>query len=300
MKIAELLANYDRILTECAIAERLRRSPAVTLHPTLFHTPLIYGPDDMRAAMTSIYREYLTVASRAGLPLLLTAPTWRLDSQRVAEAGVRASINADAVEFMIRLREDFQTEAPILVGALVGPQNDCYRPELAPPAAAAASFHRGQIEELAATSADFLQTQTLPNVGEAIGIATEMARSGKPYFMSFCTGTDGLVLDGTPLPEAMAEVDSAVSVPPLGYYVNCTHPSFILKRYQRGELDRLVGIQANGSSKDVATLDEASETHADPIGHWSAEMHRLHEVHGVQILGGCCGTSLGHLEALAR
>jgi homocysteine S-methyltransferase len=39
-----LLAHHPRILAECAVAERLRRLPGVELHPTLFNTPLIYGP----------------------------------------------------------------------------------------------------------------------------------------------------------------------------------------------------------------------------------------------------------------
>jgi homocysteine S-methyltransferase len=300
MSLYEILDKHSLILAECAVAERLRRHPEVELHPTLFNTPLIYGPERAREIMADVYREYLQVAAGANLPLLLTAPTWRLDKDRVAAADVRKSINTDAVEFLVRLSQS-HTQTPVLVGALVGPKNDCYRPEMAPDTDEAYEFHSHQIKELAATEADFLQAQTLPAMPEAIGIARAMAQTGRPYIISFCTGPDGRVLDGTLLNEAMEMIDgdSECESRPAGYYVNCTHPQFLLDGYPGVSLDRLVGIQANGSSLDVRSLDGADQTAADPVPDWAAAMLALHREHSVSVLGGCCGTSVEHLRALA-
>jgi len=297
---ASLLASHPLILAECAVAERLRRLPGVELHPTLNNSSLVYGPSRSREAMASIYLEYMATARKAGLPILLSAPTWRLDAARVAAAGVPASINTDAVAFLMELCDRAgNRSSPLVVGALVGPKNDCYRPELAPGADEAAAFHGAQIRELASTRAGFLLAQTLPAVDEALGIARAMPATGKPYLISFCTGTDGRVLDGTPLPDAMARLDAALHTPPVGYFVNCTHPRFLLDAYRPGELARLIGIQANGSSRDVTTLDGSAATVTEPVQTWCAAMRALHEIHAVPILGGCCGTSLPHLEALA-
>jgi homocysteine S-methyltransferase len=296
--LAELLAAHPKILAECAIAERLRRMPGVTLHPTLFNTPLIYGPDDAKRAMSSLYEEYLHTASDAGLPLLLTAPTWRLDATRIAAAGVPETINADAVSFLLELRDRHPSPAPVLVGALTGPKNDCYRPEPAPDSEVAETFHTPQIGALAATAADFLLAQTLPAVREALGVARAMAATDKPYLISFCTGTDGNVLDGTPLPDAMSFLDEQLARPPVGYFVNCTHPQFILDAWQPGTLGRLIGIQANASSKDVTRLDGSCATESDPVGNWARAMLELHTKHHVPILGGCCGTTLAHMQSL--
>lgn len=299
--LQDLVKNYPLILAECAVAERLRRRPRVELHPTLFNTPLIYGPDHARDEMTSIYREYLDVANKSELPILLTAPTWRLDAARIAEAGAPKTINSDAVQFLINLRGQLANHhSPVAIGALVGPQNDCYRPDLAPSADEAEKLHTPQIEELANTEADFLLAQTLPAVGEAYGIARAMAATGKPYIISFCTGTDGRVLDGTPLPEAVDKLDEKLPRAPVGYFVNCTHPRFLTEKYEVGELDRLIGIQANGSSCDVTSLDGSDSTQADPVYDWSKSMADLHYKHGVSILGGCCGTSTEHLKALSQ
>ena len=296
--LAELLSAHPKILAECAIAERLRRMPGITLHPTLFNTPLIYGPDEATTAMSSLYEEYLQTASAAGLPLLLTAPTWRLDATRVAAAGVPETINADAVSYLIGIRDRHPSSTPVLVGALTGPRSDCYRPELAPDADEAEKFHTPQITALAATAADFLLAQTLPAVGEALGVARAMSATRKPYLISFCTGTDGRVLDGTPLPEAMAFLDKQLTRPPVGYFVNCTHPQFLLDAYPVGTLDRLIGIQANASSKDVTRLDGSCATEADPVENWARAMLELHTKHHVPILGGCCGTTLAHMRSL--
>ena len=296
---ASLLATHPKILAECAVAERLRRMPGITLHPTLFNTPLIYGPEDARRAMASIYQEYLGIAAGAGLPLLLTAPTWRLDATRVAAAGVPETINADAVSFLLEIRASHPSPAPVLVGALTGPQNDCYRPHLAPDADAAEIFHTPQITALAATAADFLLAQTLPALGEALGVARAMAATNKPYLISFCTGTDGRVLDGTPLPDAMDFLDQRLSRPPVGYFVNCTHPRFLLDAWPPGTLSRLIGIQANASSKDVTRLDGSASTEADSVESWASAMLDLHSTHHVPILGGCCGTTPAHMRSLA-
>lgn len=167
----------------------------------------------------------------------------------------------------------------------MGPRNDCYKPELAPLEDEAERFHATQIEELTGAGVDYLLAQTMPSVREAVGIARAMARTGRDYLISFCTGPDGLVLDGTPLPEAMARVDASVpeDEKPVGYFVNCTHPGFLLARYRSGALGRLIGIQANGSSKDVTRLDGASATVMDPVEGWASAMLRLHEDPGVVI-----------------
>ena len=300
----QILASSSRILAECAVSERLRRLPGVVLHPTLFNAPLIYDSGLAHDAMVSIYRDYLKIARDSGWPILLTAPTWRLDASRVAAAGMPASIVTDAVSFVMERRQETPSDQPpVLIGGLVGPQSDCYRPDLAPSAGEAMEFHKAQIDELAATDVDFLLAQTMPSVAESSGIAALMSATGKPFVISFCTGTNGKVLDGTSLPEAMARIDTMFHSEkrPVGYFVNCTHPQFILSAYPTsGDLDRLIGIQANGSSRDVTLLDGSQMTVADPVESWAASMQELHIKHQVKVLGGCCGTGAAHLEALAR
>ena len=103
--LEELLDRNDLILAEAAIAERLRRHDGVTLHPTLFNSPFIYE-EEAGKLMGDLYRQYVEIARSAGVPILLAAPTWRLDRERIREAGVPETINRDAVDYMLQVRSE--------------------------------------------------------------------------------------------------------------------------------------------------------------------------------------------------
>lgn len=295
------LDRHALVLMEAAIVERLRRDSAATLHPRLVHATLLHD-EAGRGELRRIYCDYIDVARRARLPILLCTPTWRANRERLEEAGIRSDLNRDAVHFLedLRVAPDLP-EPPVLIGGLIGCKNDCYLPEEGLPPDEAESFHAWQLDRLARAGADFLIAETLPNIGEAVGLARAMAATGVPFVVSFVIDRSGRLLDGTPLAEAVGTVDGAVDPRPLGYMVNCAHPTFLCAATQPPALfDRLIGFQANASSLDHADLDGASKLQADDIPSWGEEMLTLHRRYGVKILGGCCGTGVEHLRYLTE
>ncbi len=299
MNLQTTLTSASLVLTECAIAERLRRAGEVELHPTLFNTPLIYDVRG-REKLAAIYRQYREIAARAALPILLCAPTWRIDQVRIAEAGFDKSLLFDAVSFMGNLQQQWQAQdSKVFIGGLIGPKNDCYKPEQALDAEAAQAFHQWQIEQLAQAGVDCIIAQTIPAVSEALGMARALAHSGVPAIISFVINRNGQVLDGTPLIDAINTLDASLAVPPLGYMVNCVYPTFVCAETQPPALfQRLLGIQANSSSLDHSQLDGAAVLHQDDLQHWGDNMLRLNSEFGVKILGGCCGTDNTYLQYL--
>jgi homocysteine S-methyltransferase len=297
-----LLQNYPLILAEAAIAERLRRMDGITLHPTLFNTPLIYDEQGSET-MRDLYLQYVSIARSANLPLLLAAPTWRLDRDRVAAGKVPASINADAVSYMQDIRSSaMQTNntCPIMVGGLIGPKNDCYQPSQALGTDDARSFHAHQIEELNRSNIDYILAQTMPSIHESLGMAMAIATSEVPYIISFCIDRSGRVLDGTSLKDAMSFIDEQVQRVPLGYMVNCAYPTFLCPEAQPAEVfSRLIGYQANASSMDLSDLEGADESFENSLEDWGDQMINLNRQYGVSILGGCCGTTDRHLKYIA-
>ncbi len=292
-----LLENHEFILAEAAITERLRHCDGVELHPSLFNAPLIYDEDAARV-MAGIYGQYIEIARDAGVPILLAAPTWRLDRSRIRKAGVAPTINRDAVSFMRGIQERSGYRDTRL-GGLLGPRNDCYAPELALSAAEAGEFHAPQAEELAGTGVDYLMAQTVPAVSEAVGLARAMVATGVPSIISFCINRQGRVLDGCPLDAAIARLDEALGGTLLGYMVNCSHPSFLdPDAMSTASLRRLIGFDANASSMDHHDLEGASSTQQDSLEDWTKTMLSLNQTHGVKILGGCCGTDDSYLRAL--
>lgn len=301
MNFNKLLEEFPLILTECAISERLRRRPDVELHPVLFNTPLIYEETGSKR-LEEIYYSYLEIADKAKLPILFCAPTWRVSRERIEEAGVPLSINRDAVTFMkgFRTRHD-SNNSKVTIGALLAPKNDCYSPGAALGRDQAADYHSWQIDELAETDAEVIIAQTMPAVSESLGMADRLAVSGKPYVISFIIDRSGRVLDGTHLTEAIDRVDQSVESPPAGYMVNCVYPTFLHAENQSTDsLKRLVGIQANASSKDPDQLEGSEHLQQDPLTDWGEHMLQLHKKYGVKILGGCCGTDHSYLQYLAE
>ena len=293
----DLFSPYPFVLSEAAICERLRRDESITLHPTLFNTPLIYDPAGARV-LAEVYHEYIDIAREFGVPIIIAAPTWRLDPVRVADAGVPQTINRDAVEFIQRVKQDSGYEQVFVTGLLAS-KNDCYDPEEALSAEEAEDFHAAQGQQLADAGVDLLTAQTIPAVSEAEGMARAMIATGLPAVIGFCINRHGKVLDGTPLDEAINLLDERLGGAPLGYAVNCSHPSFVpAERMDPRALSRLLEIAANSSSIDHGELDQLEQTVEDDIDEWADAMVKLHKNHGVKILGGCCGTTDRHLRAI--
>jgi homocysteine S-methyltransferase len=104
----------------------------------------------------------------------------------------------------------------------------------------------------------------------------------------------------------MSGIDGTVSPRPLGYLVNCVHSSALDAALAtpagRRALDtgRLLGLQANTSSKSPEELDGAEELEREAPEAFASGMCALRNRFGLRVLGGCCGTDAAHISALAR
>lgn len=70
------------ILTEGAVVERLRREFHIPLDEDLIHAALIYN-DSYRGVLADIYKQYIDIATRYQLPLMLMTPTRRASVERI-------------------------------------------------------------------------------------------------------------------------------------------------------------------------------------------------------------------------
>jgi S-methylmethionine-dependent homocysteine/selenocysteine methylase len=298
-KMKELVERYDLILMEGAVIERLRRSNNIQLHTKLLSTPLIYS-NEGSSALSNIYNSYIDIAKTADLPFIMCAPTWRANYLNVSNSGLSKNINIDAVHFMKEIRKAHGAfSQKIKIGGMIGSKNDCYLPEQGLSVNDSELFHAWQIEQLAEGGADFLTAETIPSVNEALGMAKSFAKTEIPYIIGFVISRDGLILDGTKLIDAINIIDQGVTHPPLGYFIICSHPSFLCAENQpRNLFSRLIGYLGNASSLDHCELDGSSTLKIDDVLEWGKQMLNLNRKYGVKILGGCCGTGEEHLKFL--
>ncbi len=280
------------------MVERLRRHPGCSLDEHVAHAAFPRSPGPARI-LAGLYREYLEVAKQARLPMVCFSPTWRANPERLLRAGLTPDVNRDGVLFLRRIMTEYDG---ILLGGLMGCRGDAYRPSQALGADEAASFHGAQAQALADAGCDFLFASTLPAASEAKGLAAAMARTGAPYVLSFLINAQGELLDGTPIPEAIAQIDATVSPAPLGYLANCVHPSIMaraLEHCDAASRGRMLGLQANTSAKSPDELEGSEHLETEDPERFAEAMVDLQRRFGLRILGGCCGTDARHIHSLA-
>jgi homocysteine S-methyltransferase len=303
----KLLAASPVILGEGAVIERLRRSGNIQLDEHVVNSALIYQ-EAGRSALEAICRQYLEIGQRHNLPLLLSTPTWRAGRDRIAAAGLTGcDLNGDNFHFLAEIRDSYGDYAgQVAICGLMSCRGDAYKPEDAMTAIAAAEFHAFQAEALAKAGVDLLLAATLPAVSEAIGLARAQAATGLPYMVSFVARPEGTLLDGTPLNEAIATIDAAVSPCPLAYMINCTHAS-VFRSAMRNEInssplvrERVIGLLANTAALSPEELDASPELVEEAPETFGSAVSALHGELGIKVLGGCCGTDQRHIDCLAR
>ncbi len=234
--------------------------------------------------------------------MMLLTPSWRLSRERVKAAGAPEDINRQLCRILRRQLDELPAgQPPVLLAGLLGCAKDAYRPEEGLSTDDARSVHHWQAEELCAGGCDLLVAQTMPALPEAIGMTLAMCDTGHECITSFVIGSDGCLLDGTPLPDAVDACDIASTMKPLGYMVNCAWPGFLkAEEIPASTRQRLIGFQANASSLDHAALNDARTLLSEDVELWASELFALHQALELPIIGGCCGTGEEHLKALVK
>jgi homocysteine S-methyltransferase len=307
MNFHDFLASTGLILAEGSIYEQLRRHPSIVFDPYLANSTLIY--DSAAAAiLEKIHRDYLDVGQNYGLPMTAATDTWRANKERISQSKfAEHAVNQDNVRFLRSICNSYgHMAAPIFICGVLGPMGDAYRPDEALAIEEAEDFHRFQIEALAETGVDFIKAATLPAFSEALGIARAIATTRLPYILSFVIRDNGTLLDGTPLHQAIQKIDAGVHRSPLGYAVNCVHPTVLIKGLNRDKLaqrslsNRLLGFSANTSARNPEELDGLEELEVEEPEILGLLMQKVHQKYGTKILGGCCGTGTNHIEIMAQ
>lgn len=301
MPTVEEVLRAGPVLSEASIFERLRRTPGIEFDPEVGIGALVTD-SRWQPALWEIHRSYLEIGLEAGLPVLLQTDTWRAHPQRVARSRYSdRDLNAENARMLRDLRHtEAERGGTVIIGGLVGPLGDGYGGDIAPSAEVAEMEMRAQVEELETAGVDVLMAGTLPNAEEALGISRALAASTLPYIVGVVVRADGTLLDATPLRDFVERVDHGTRRPPLGYALNCVHPTIADEALAAQPIgDRAIGLFANASALTPEELDGRDELDASTPEAFAVELIATGQTHGLSILGGCCGTDASHLRAVA-
>ena len=261
-----------------------------------------------RLALNDYFRGFLELAERVGSGMILESATWRASSDWAEALGLAQDeldqLNRDAVMMLIGLRAEYQSKVPdIIVSGCIGPRGDGYDPGRIMSVDDARHYHAHQAHVLSSAGADILTAITMTNVPEAVGLCLAAQELQAQSVISFTVETDGRLPTGEPLRDAIASVDEATDRYPAYYMINCAHPTHFAASLQEGAewTSRIRGVRANASRCSHAELDAMTELDiGDP-----AELAALHrdlrrKFPTINVLGGCCGTDLRHITAIAE
>jgi homocysteine S-methyltransferase len=268
---------------------------------------VLVDDDRGRVALTEYFRRHAEIAVQRGCGLILETPTWRASRDCGLlldyDATELRRVNAAAVELVDGVRGGFTdyATAPVLISGCIGPRADGYRLSERMTEDEARAYHTEQIETLASTAVDLVHAMTLTYPAEAIGIAQAAAAAGVPAVISFTTETDGRLPDGSSLADAVSAVDAATGGSPVYYGINCAHPIHFAAAMPGGRVgERIRSVRANASKLSHAEIDESPELDSGDPAELANDYVRLRaQQPSLSVLGGCCGTDTGHIEAIA-
>ncbi len=271
--------------------------------PQFASFPLLDTPQG-RDALTRYFTSVLDTAAGLETGVLLDTATWRASYGWGRVMGMTPdaidTANRAAVAFA-RVLRDRRPGQDIVINGVIGPHGDAYAPEVVMDADAAQSYHAPQVRVLAAAGVDMISAMTISTTGEAIGIANAARDVGLPVALSFTLETDGRLVGGMDLRDAIALTDAATGGYPAWYGINCVHPDHFQAILNGAWVNRIGAIRANASRMSHAELDEATELDAgnpEELGREYAELQRL--LPALRVVGGCCGTDIRHLSAIGH
>ena len=259
------------------------------------------------AALRKYFRTYAALAKKFGTGLILEAATWRANPDWGARLGYSreglANANLKAIRLLERIRDEFEdARTRVVLSGCVGPRGDGYNPAFRMSERDAEAYHAEQIGTFAASAADMVTAITMNYVEEAVGVARAAQAAGMPVVISFTVETDGRLVTGQTLEDAIAVVDSETSVYPAYYMINCAHPTHFESALEAGEpwLERIRGLRTNASHKSHAELNESPELDSgNPVELGQEHARLLERLPRLNVIGGCCGTDHRHVEQIA-
>lgn len=271
-----------------------------------FASVLLLRTAEGEKALENYIRPYIELARRLGTGFEFVTASWRAGPDWAAPFGLTQEeldgLNRKSVERLRALQEEI-SDVPTILSGCVGPRGDGYDPGRIMTVEEARDYHRHQIATLASAGADRITALTMTNVPEAIGIVEAAKAVGIPITVSFTVETDGRLPTGDSLESAVRAVDDATGSYPDYFMINCAHPDHFADVLAGGGdwFHRIGGLRANASRCSHAELDamtELDDGNPTELGQLYRDIRT--RMPWLNLLGGCCGTDLRHVAAIAE
>lgn len=305
-RLQQRLEQRDIIILDGAMGTEILHRGVPTTLPLWSAEALLTHPE----VVQHIHEDYIT----SGAEIIIT-DTFRTTrrafaKQQIMQTANEALISVDsqeqlaeraqaatvlACQLVRQAIERVQPSHEVYIAGSMAPLEDCYSPELTPPADDLRQEHVWYAEDLKTGGVDFLLLETMITLRETMAAIQAAKQLSLPFAVSFCTNAQGELLGGEPLEQVVKEVEK---YDPLFLGVNCVSPAIatatlrILKSITKRPLS--VYAQGDGMPDDNQGWLFIEE---NSIGNYMVHAKEW-LAQGVQIIGGCCGTNPAYIERL--
>ncbi len=281
------------------MGRELQRIGAPFSQPLWSAQALIESPEHVKQAHQGFIKagaQIITVNSYACVPFHLGEE--RYNEQGAALAELAASIARDVVA---------ESGQDVTVAGSIPPAFGSYRPDL---------FEATRAQDISTTLfhaqdqyVDIWLAETVASIAEAQVISNVLAKTDKPVYISFTladeTGDTPCLRSGEPVTDAVKVLLNSNTT---GIFFNCSVPEVIEQAIvatkqvlEQSGKSLTIGIYAN-SFAPIKSGHQANET-IQAMRHFSPEDYlsfaQSWYQSGARIIGGCCGITPEHIEALA-
>jgi homocysteine S-methyltransferase len=269
-----------------ATGTEIQRRGMVTTMPAWSALVLFEKPD----MLIDIYRDYI----RAGAEIIVTN-TFRTQRRTLAKIGRETEterVNHLAVDMAIKARDEEKVSRHVMIAVSITSLEDCYYPERTPLPEVCEREHAEHVALFAGEPIDFFLLETFNGLMEAEIAAQAVARTGKPFAVSFTARDDGVILDGTPWDTIVSRLSV---LGPSAIMVNCVSPAVATRALQLlAPIARAHGIPFGVYANGIGNPEDDEGWKFSKTGS-SAELYAHHcrewRDMGATIIGGCCGTT---------
>jgi 5-methyltetrahydrofolate--homocysteine methyltransferase len=285
--LAELLATRDVILADGATGTNYFQRGLMSGHP-----PELWN-EEHPEIVQGLFREFV----EAGADIILTN-SFGGTAQRLKLHHAQDRV-FELAELAARLAREVADAAdrPVVVAGSVGPTGELFEPLGALTHDVAVASFREQIRGLKAGGADVAWIETMSSVEEVRAAAQAAIDEDMPYTATCSFDTAGRTMMGV-MPDSMASIFDGLAVQPLAFGANCGVGASDILVSVGAMVDGEHNVIAKGNCgvpQFVGTEIVYSGT-PELMGTYA----RLAADTGVRIVGGCCGTSPGHLASMRR
>lgn len=282
------LKRGEVIIRDGAAGTELQKRGIRTELPLWSARALIEDPKLVQA----LHADYINAGAE-----IITTVTFRTQRSVLDKAGL-----GDKTEYYTKLACKCAQDAvknsgkEIFIAGSMAPLEDCYEPSLVPDNLTLSKIHSEHARALVDGGADFIHIETMNSIREAKIAAKAAKNAGAEIVVSFVCNEKGL-LSGESIQNAVTELSQ---VKPLAIGINCCRP-WIVDKILRNLLNYTtipVIVYANGEGFPHDDYGWKFRGNMSPLRYAGYAKKWVEQ--GVQIIGGCCGTSPEYIKEIKR